>query len=687
MVAPRLLLLLCAAWPLLAGATHNPDESAYLDEDDYLGEMPTVLTVSRLAQPIDESPAAVTVIDEETIRASGIVDLADIFRLVPGMYVGHNAGYFHTVNPSVSYHGLTDSYSRRMQVLVDGRSVYAPLYGGVQWSDIPLAIEDIARIEVTRGPNSASYGANSFFGVINIITQHSSETLGNTAVLTTGGDRKGITLRHGGKVNDLSYRITVNLKNDDGLPQRVDDKRIRMFNYRADYRASDRDEFEFQFGYNGGDRQEGLLEEDPVMYLPRTKEVTSHFQQINWRRKLDDDAELRIQAYHSYDKSDDDVVSADLAALAEAKLGFPIPLPSPYLRLRQQVIAERYDLEAQHSFSPGKSTRLVWGGSVRLDRMQADHFLESDGTNSFRLGRLFGHMEWRPLSRLVLNAGAMLEDNSLTGSDITPRASASWKVAPGHTLRAGISTATRTPTPLEEKFRWRVDIPTLAGFTGFDQLYYDRGGLSPERITSRELGYLGNFGPLSLDTRLFHDKIKNVITEYATTDYPVPPGYLDIDPEAFSSRNSSDINVHGFEMQAQLRLGTHTRVIANYAHVRIDPDMDATFINSGERRRFKELNEAMPINSGSVLAWHRFGRGWMASVGYYYSGEMEMPGDGNQVDAARHWDMRIARSFKLGRTNHEIALTSQNVLDQEYNEFARYNTLERRTHLQYRVDF
>lgn len=81
MAAPRLLLLLCLAWPLLTRAGTVPE----LDEAAYLGDMPTVLTVSRLAQPLDESPAAVTIIDEETIRAAGIVDLADIFRLVPGM--------------------------------------------------------------------------------------------------------------------------------------------------------------------------------------------------------------------------------------------------------------------------------------------------------------------------------------------------------------------------------------------------------------------------------------------------------------------------------------------------------------------------------------------------------------------------------------------------------------------------
>src|SRR5688572_23080845 len=99
MALQRFFVVLCAAWPLFTSAAEVSDE---FSEEAYLGEMPTVLTVSRLAQPVDESPSAVTVIDEETIRASGVVDLTDIFRLVPGMYVGHNAGYFHTVNPTVS---------------------------------------------------------------------------------------------------------------------------------------------------------------------------------------------------------------------------------------------------------------------------------------------------------------------------------------------------------------------------------------------------------------------------------------------------------------------------------------------------------------------------------------------------------------------------------------------------------
>ena len=122
-----------------------------LSEEDFLGEVPVVLSATRLEQPEWEVPSAVTVIDREMIRASGVRDVADLFRLVPGMQVGYQYGH----RPVVTYHGLSDQGSRRMQVLIDGRSIYSPFFGGVFWVDQPLAIEDIERIEVIRSPNSA----------------------------------------------------------------------------------------------------------------------------------------------------------------------------------------------------------------------------------------------------------------------------------------------------------------------------------------------------------------------------------------------------------------------------------------------------------------------------------------------------------------------------------------------------
>ena len=655
-----------------------------LSENAYLEDIPQVLTVSRLAQPQNEAPAAVTVIDRDTIRAAGIVDLADVFRLVPGMYVGYNAGYFGTVNPTVSYHGLSDAYARQMQVLIDGRSVYQPMYGGVQWSDLPLALDDIARIEVTRGPNAASHGANAFLGVINIITLHASETLGNRATATAGRDRRELILRHGGREGDLNYRVTVGYRKDDGLSVREDEKHIRLLTLRADYRLNDRDELEFQFGYNGGPRREGLLEEDSLVFLPRTKKVTSHFQSLHWRRALEQNGEISVQAYHSYDKSDDDVVSADLQPIF-----FPIPLLTPRLTFPNDITTERYDLEVQHSFSPGTSTRLVWGGGLRTDLAKAPLLLDTSGTERFHLSRLFGHAEWRPLEKLVLNAGAMLENNSLTGSDVSPRASANFTLAPGHTLRLGISTATRTPTYLEEKFDMRILAPTkVPGLTLYEQQFLDPGGLRPERIVSREIGYLGDFGPLRLDGRLFHDRISDLITQYKIEPFPVPPGLTPIDTKTLGYRNSGDLSIHGFEAQAQLHWGDHTRITASYAHVRLGPDMrSTTFTSAGERSRFKDLGDAMPEDTFSMLFWQRFGQSWAGSVAYYQNSGTKMPGDGNRVRFARHWDARLAKSFTFGNTSGELSAVAQNLFDQKYNEFARYNTMEHRAFLQLRLDF
>ena len=126
-------------------------ESNTPSEEEFFGEIPIVLTATRLAQPATEAPAAISIIDREMIKASGAREIADVFKLVPGFVVSHESGY----TPIVMYHGLSDEYARRMQVLIDGRSVYSPSGGGVEWSNLPLTVDDIERIEVIRVPNPA----------------------------------------------------------------------------------------------------------------------------------------------------------------------------------------------------------------------------------------------------------------------------------------------------------------------------------------------------------------------------------------------------------------------------------------------------------------------------------------------------------------------------------------------------
>lgn len=636
---------------LLAGLGAGPAQGGdeMLSENAYLGEMPVVLTVSRLAQRLDEAPAAVTVIDRQMIRDSGAWDLAEVFRLVPGMVVAYHSTRAYTMDSTVSYHGLSDPYARYMQVLVDGRSVYSPLYGGVLWSDIPLALEDIERIEVTRGPNAASYGANSFMGVINIITRPAADSQGAMVSLSTGRHREEAVARYGGRSGDLNYRMTAGFRNDQGEDQimrqplstadrwnwnKFDDRKVRLFTLRADYQVNAANELGFQFGYNGGSRQEG----DAGEVYPFWRTTDNHFAQLNWRRSLDDGGELSVQYYHGYESSygtyTDNTGSTNM-----------------------DVIAQRHDLEVQHTFSPTDSTRLVWGGSVRYDKVYAPGFHYPDfpqsiafdklKTQTFHLSRLFGNLEWRARPSLIFNLGAMVEDNSYTGTDITPRVAANWHFLPGHTLRVSRSEATRTPSNFEKV---RAD--------PFIELGWVTQRLKPERLRSTDVGYLGKFSTLEVDFRLFRDEFTDLIVENGAS---LGNGYF----------NPGRATVKGFETQLKWDIGPRTRLIYALSHGKVsslDQD-DQTYTNS------------MPTNNQSLMLTHRFDGGWSASLMGYQMGEAHFPETDSGpnenprywVDTYRRWDGRVAYRFQAGQGTGELALTVQNLADDQYFEFRHDN--------------
>lgn len=638
--------LLLAATASPAAEKSAPSESAYLDE------MPIVLSVSRLAQPADEAPAAVTVIDRQMIRESGIVELSEIFRLVPGMVVSYHSSRFYASDSTVGYHGLTDSYARSMQVLIDGRSVYSPLFGGVIWNDIPLALDDIERIEVIRGPNSASYGANSFMGVINIITRHSAETPGKFVSLTAGRNREEAVARYGATSGDLAYRLTASLRNDRGLDSDIvnplsttsgwdknkfDDKKIRQLNFRGDYRISSTDELEMQFGYNGGDRESGEVNSDTAV----GKTADNHFELARWKRALPDAGELSIQFYHSQEgtrttllDNNGDLHNAD-------------------------VIAQRYDLEIQHIFSPGQSTRLVWGGSVRLDKTYAPYYHYPDTnvypaamfdrhkTQYFQLSRLFGNLEWRAWPDLVFNFGAMAEQNSFTGTDITPRIAANWHFLPGQTLRVSNSRATRTPTDFEKV---RAD-PYL-------ELGFITKKLTPERVNSTEIGYLGKFGGLNADFRIFRDEFSDLIVENGTS-------------VGNNNLNPGSAVVKGFETQLQWNIGNRTRLIYNLSH---------SLVSSLDQDK-QTYTSSVPTNNQSLMLSHRFDGRWSASLMGFQTGEAHFldtdtgPNGNYQyfVPTHRRWDGRVAYQFRNAAGSGELALVVQNLADAHHFEFRHDN--------------
>ncbi|MDO8893072.1 MAG: TonB-dependent receptor plug domain-containing protein [Sulfurimicrobium sp.] len=211
-----------------------------LSEGDYFTDLPVVLSVSRLAQPLSDTPGAVTIIDRETIRRSGAREVADLLRLVPGFIVTHVQG---GARPIASYHADYDAITRHLQVFVDGRSVYSTLLlGSANYGMMGIVLEDIERIEVLRGSNSAAYGANAFLGVVNIITRHSADTLGGMVSVGAGETnlRDGVArIGRGGPQG--SFRLTASSRTDDGFNNIYDNSRLEQVHFRGDLQASDKD--------------------------------------------------------------------------------------------------------------------------------------------------------------------------------------------------------------------------------------------------------------------------------------------------------------------------------------------------------------------------------------------------------------------------------------------------------------
>ncbi len=657
-----------------------------LSEDDYIGEVPRILTVSRLAQAAADVPSAVTIIDKATIRASGIVDLPEIFRLVPGMYVGVNAGYVYNTNHAVSYHGITSAYAGNMQVMINGRSVYSPLFGGVNWSELPIAIIDIERIEVTRGPNAASYGANSFFGVINIITQTPDQTPANSVLATHGNGRNEVFYRHAGRQDAFSYRFTAAYRQDDGLRDRNDFKRTRFISAQTDYQLTPANSIELEFGITDGARGEGNIAEDPIVFLPRTKQINNHFGLIRWRHNISDTSDFTLQAYHSYDKSDDETTSVNLRPIIAALPNPAAPIVAAALVndnvfVNNDVTQQRTDIEAQQTFAVGKQIRAVWGASLRQDSLRAPFYLDTPKTDYFNLQRLFGHVEWRAHEKLTINAGAMLEHNDFTGTDISPRVSFNFKPHPNHTFRLGTSSALRTPNYVEEKFKDRLVIPTTLANPNALIFQYraNKGGLAPEQIISRELGYLGKIGQLQLDVRLFSDQIDDVIRDGDRMDFTAPANSFLLNPnDVRHSFNAGSARVEGLEFQTNWQLSRQTRLLLNHAYVHIRETQQ------GLKRDFED---AAPRNTFSALLTHRFNRQWDASLAVFQTSQAILLGDGNKVDLIRKSDLRVARQLNCGRCKGEVILVIENLFNDQYQEFADYNTLNRRARINVRLDF
>ncbi|WP_081798228.1 TonB-dependent receptor [Pseudomonas sp. RL] len=689
--------------PLLLGLTLCSVGRAHAFEL-FLGttELPEILTATRLQQAPAAVPGSITVLDRELIRTSGAREITELLRLVPGMLVIPE-GSATTVN----YHGGLGAAARRLQVMVDGRSVYRPALAQVDWVDIPVAIEDIERIEVFRGPNTVSYGANALLGVINIITRQPSDSLGTQLSYTTG--KRGIEdwyARHGFGWDGGAMRISLSAFDHDrfDMDRRGNDfpdsQRLSRLNLRSTHELDSRHSLDWQLALKSGTNQDKNYEysnDYPAnLQDPRADvDARDYAASLRWNIDLSPTHRVYVQGavqhweriqewracapqiYFSpalsqlYGQSPSYVNA--LIAYASGQGAQPVPATPQQMTLTQQLMQDlsllgfdaytcgllnansrenRFDLEVQDTLSIGDHLRLISGTSYRHDAVTSETYF--DGSRSKNIARVFGHLEWYATSEWLLQGGAMYEHDSMIGESLSPRVAVNYLFHPAHGIRAVYAEAVRSPDMFEESADWRMRVrnlqPAVLG-QGSAYLFlssHAQGGLRQEHIVSRELGYNGHFANLGLhlDVRLFDEDITDLITFWPSLGDPSPT-------------NDDRLSFRGWESDANWQLGQSDRLRLSYAYI----EFQATHHYD---------SELTPRHSGSLSWLREWGRGWNSNLTY-------LGADSLNENRFERLDLHVTKRFQMGSTGIELSGTWQQRLDD--NPLGGRNTNYKQRHV------
>jgi len=609
----------------MAGA----EEPVPLSEKDYLDEVPVVLSVSRLPQRLDETPGSVTLIDRQMIRMSGARDVADLLRLVPGFRVSTS---FESNTPQGSYHTSLSDYSNHMQVLVDGRSVYSVYMQGSTGPGLQtVALEDIERIEVHRGSNSAAYGARAFLGTINIITRDPTDTRGAQVQAATGENGiQDALVRLGWGGERSNFRLTADRRADHGLSGASGPSRVHRLNLRGDVRASGSDTLEVRLGQTVIDAGVGFADQDGN--APRMRTIETAYAQLDWQRNLGPDEDLAVQLSHTAERMRD---------------AFPYrPLTGLTIDFGGQ--ASNDNLSLQHTLRKGRDLRLLWGGELRRETLVSRPLYNTDTVFVSDFARLFGNAEWRLHPDLVLNAGGLFERSTIGGDHLAPRLMLNWHVAAGHTLRYGLTRAFRPPSTYEKYGNVRY----FLNGTLVDSTTVARGNVEVEKVQTREIGYLGELPAvgLNIDVRVFEEEVRDLI-KARNYDLPGSGG----NNKAVDYVNAEDFNVHGFEYQLRWLPWRDGQLIFSQSMVDSGQSLSGTY-------------PSRPYGSMALMFMQKFPGEVEFGLTYYQVDASHFPGTDAQAPAMSRTDLRLAKAMRLGRQRAEVSFVVQN-LGPSYQDF------------------
>ncbi|MAX26992.1 MAG: TonB-dependent receptor [Phycisphaeraceae bacterium] len=509
---------------------------------------------------LSDAPGAISVITEEDIERSGHQSIPELLRLVPGLHVAR----INSSNWAISARGFNGPYNNKMLVLMDGRSLYTPLFSGVYWDSQDYVMEDLKSVEVIRGPGGTLWGANAVNGVINVTTKDAKDTQGLLFTQSGGTEDLSTTaVRYGGKFNDDSYyRVygKYQLFDDTNLPgtssDNFDEWHRGQFGFRTDtYTGSNHLTVQADyFNIDADTSGTGILDYDGGNILAR---LTHDFSE---------DSSLQMQFYYDYVHRADSTLNQERHSL---------------------------DFDLQHNFTldEGKHN-IIWGLNYHWTKDSILPVYVAPGVSIFTFNstnasdNTFSAFVQDTMTlvddKLFFTVGTKIEHNDYTGVEVQPSARLSWRIKDGHTFWAAISRAVRTPSRVEEGF--------VAPFIPL----FGNPGVESTNVMAYEGGYRISLSKaLSLDLATFFNKYENQISSNGTT---------------FGNDVYSE--AYGFEATATWQVEENLKLMANYTFQDVESHGTASSSNNegtSPRNQFNvrayyDLNDKLAVNT--ALYWY-----------------------------------------------------------------------------------
>ncbi len=667
-----------------------------ITESDWLSEIPKVVSATRQEQSIIHAPSSVTIINREMIDALGALNIAELMRLVPGFQVFYTNGSTFGVTP----HGFSDRDPRRMEVRVNGRSVYLPLLSSTAWESLGITPEDIDHIEVVRGSNVPAYGSNAILGAINIITLNPVKGSGDNVKVTAGSvNTRAINTQHYFQQGAVDGLLRSAYKENNGFDGVEDESHAGHLAVSGVYTPDLANSLEFEIGYSHGNF--GIGDGDHLDEFA-DEDRNSWWLQGIWEHTCGKTLwKLNTSfANHSFDRHRA-VLLSDLLFVPPEQIPAIVPgHEDEALELEQGDIdfnVFNAELERHASFAGG--WRSVLGAGLRLDSVKSDRFLGNDGKSDSAVYSLFGNLEWHASPKWIFNGGLMLEDKEGFPADLSTRLSLNHQFTAQQHVRASLTRAFRQPAIMESERLWTI---RFSNGDLIDIVHRSHPDIESERVDTAELGYFGFWhnNRLKLDAKIFREEIRDAIDgvdmfedqclnpapafaalaeEYCQSffvgdEYGAP---LEKKMRVFS--NAASWTVEGVELQLRWKLAINTWLRFNYARLEAE----------GKRVRsvsslIKEVTDSVPKHTAGLLFSHKLTENWQLSGFLQYTDTVAWR-SGTRVESYSRFDLKLARQWRWGKTESELAVMSQNLFDEDYLEYQRNNRFDRRTFLSFSI--